>query len=163
MFSVALVAFMEVQMAGVAYAVDVPEQEEEQVKDLYRSLLGHGTAVLIGPDDVRREVPDSVYKVLVDILGKMQEGKAIAVVPLMQELTTKRAADIIGVSRQYLVRLLDEDKIKYHRTGTHRRIYLKDLLEYRDKRDHERHEAIRRMARQELEDGTYDTFVPFEE
>jgi excisionase family DNA binding protein len=148
-------------MATVAYAVAL--QEEERVKDLYRSLLGAEAAVLIGPDQVKHELPESVHRVLVDILSQMQEGKAVAIVPLMQELTTKRAADILGVSRQYLVRLLDEGKIRYHRTGTHRRIYLKDVLEYRDLRDQERHAAIRRMARQEVEDGTYDTFVPTEE
>lgn len=151
-------------MANLASSVmALPEQEEELIKDLYRSLLGPKMAVLVGSDEVRHAIPESVYKILIDVLAKMQDGKAVAVVPLMMALTTKRAADILGVSRQYLVRLLDQGQIPFHRAGTHRRIYLKDLMEYRNRRDKERHASIERIARQEMEDGTYDKFVVPEE
>jgi excisionase family DNA binding protein len=93
------------------------------------------------------------------VVARMQEGKAIAVMPIMEELTTKAASNFLGVSRQYLVRLLDEGKIQFHRTGTHRRIYLKDVLEFRKKRDSERHQSIKDLARKELSEGTYDDFV----
>jgi excisionase family DNA binding protein len=150
-------------MAPIAYPVTLPEEEKDQVRELYRSLLSPGIAELVDSDEVRHPIPESVYRVLIDVLAKMQEGKAVAVVPLMLALTTKKAADILGVSRQYFVRLLDQGQIAFHRAGTHRRIYLRDLIEYRNRRDRDRHASIERIARQEMEDGTYDKFVEPEE
>ena len=81
----------------------------------------------------------------------------------MEELTTKAAADYLGFSRQFLVRLLEQDKIPFHRTGTHRRVYFNDVLEYKKKRDAARHEAIKGLAKKELDEGTYDFILPDEE
>jgi excisionase family DNA binding protein len=85
--------------------------------------------------------------------------KGLTLIGIMEELTTQAAANFLGISPQYLVRLLEENKIPFHRTGTHRRIYFKDLLEFRKKRDGERQKAIRNLARKELNEGTYDEFV----
>jgi hypothetical protein len=58
-----------------------------------------------------------------------------------------------------MVRLLEEGELPFHMIGSHRRVYLKDLLAYQKRRDAERHDAINRMARMELEAGTYDKVV----
>jgi excisionase family DNA binding protein len=151
-------------MAAPAYPIVPAESEEEQIKALYKMMLLHpGCAQLTGPDGTLLTIPESVYKVLVSLLAKMQEGKSIAFLPIMEELTTKAAADYLGVSRQFLVRLLEQDKIPFHRTGTHRRVYFKDVLEYKKKRDAARHAAIKDMAKKELDEGTYDFILPDEE
>jgi len=67
-----------------------------------------------------------------------------------------QAFDLIGS-------LLENGKLPFHRAGSHRRIYFHDLLAYRERRDHERRKAIERIAKRELEDGTYDQFVPPED
>jgi excisionase family DNA binding protein len=77
-------------------------------------------------------------------------------VPVHQQLTTQRAANILGVSRPFLVRLVENGDIPFHMVGSHRRIYLRDLLDYQRRRDAARHEAIDDMARTEMEAGTYD-------
>ena len=74
-------------------------------------------------------------------------------------MTSQRAANLLGVSRPFMVRLLEEGELPFHMVGSHRRVYLKDLLAYQKHRDAERHGAINRMARMELEAGTYDTVV----
>jgi excisionase family DNA binding protein len=74
------------------------------------------------------------------------------------EMTTQEAATFLGVSRQFLARLLDQGKIPFHRAGTHRRVYLQDLLSFRKERDLRRHEAIEQMARDAVEDDVYDEF-----
>ena len=100
-----------------------------------------------------------VHELLLLILRNLQAGRAISIVPEHQQLTTQRAADILGVSRPFLVRLLESGDIPFHMVGSHRRIYLRDLLEYKRQRDAARHEAINNMARAEMEAGTYDTVV----
>ena len=151
-------------MAALAYPIVPAESEEDQIKALYKVMLLHpGGVQLTGPDGTLLTIPESVYKVLLSLLAKMQEGKTIAFLPIMEELTTKAAADYLGVSRQFLVRLLEQDKIPFHRTGTHRRVYFKDVLEYKKKRDVARHEAIKGLAKKELDEGTYDFILPDEE
>jgi excisionase family DNA binding protein len=147
-------------MATQPISIAVQESEKQQVTKLYRMLLRDGIPALLGPSGEKEDLTESVYKLLRDVLGKMQEGRSVAIVPLMEELTTQKAADILGLSRQFLVRLLEADKIPYHRAGTHRRIYLKDVLEYRRHRDAHRRTGIRQIAQTALDVGDYGTFVP---
>jgi excisionase family DNA binding protein len=89
-------------------------------------------------------------------LKNLQAGKAISIVPEHQQLTTQRAANILGVSRPFLVGILEQGQIPFHMVGSHRRIYLRDLLSYKRERDAARHDAINRMTKTEIEAGTYD-------
>lgn len=146
-------------MAAPAYPIIPVESEEEEIKALYKMLLRPDHPQLVASDGTAHVIPESVFKVLLNVLARMQEGKTVALLPITEELTTKAAADFLGVSRQFLVRLLEQDKIPFHRTGTHRRIYFKDVLDYRKKRDYARHKAIKELARKELNEGTYDDFV----
>ena len=139
------------------------QQEIEQASKLYRSLRHERTAALIGPDGTKIDLPSSVHDVLVQIVEKMQEGKAVALIPLMEELSTQAAADFLGVSRQFFVRECEAHKLPFHYTGTHRRVLLKDLLDYKKKREQARRESIVRIARQSEELGDYDKFIPPEE
>jgi len=85
------------------------------------------------------------------ILRNLQSGNAISIVPEHRQLTTQRAANILGVSRPFLVGLVEAGEIPFHMVGRHRRIYLRDLLDYKRRRDAARHEAINNMARSEME------------
>ena len=76
--------------------------------------------------------------------------------PVHQQLTTQRAANILGVSRSSLVSLVKDGEIPFHMVGSDRRICLLDLLDYKRRRDAARHEAINNMAQSEMEAGTYD-------
>lgn len=153
-------------MVAPAYAIQVAprdQREIEQVSRLYRTLLREGTAALMGPDGSRLDLPLSVHEVLMCIVEKMQDGKAIAVLPLMEELSTQAAADLLGVSRQFFVRECEAHKLPFHYTGTHRCALLKDLLDYKKGRDQARRESIVRIACQSEELGDYDKFLPPEE
>jgi excisionase family DNA binding protein len=138
--------------------VSIPKTQEKQIRDL-RRLVQEGGAKLVGPDGREIEIPEPVCELLLLILKNLQAGRAISIVPEHQQLTTQRAADILGVSRPFLVRLLENGDIAFHMVGSHRRIYLRDLVEYKRQRDAARHEAINNMARAEMEAGTYDNVV----
>lgn len=89
--------------------------------------------------------------------------RLITVMPLMEELSTQAAADVLGVSHQFFVRECEAHKLSFHSTGTHRRVLLKDLLDYKKQREQARRESIARTARQSEELGECDKFIPPEE
>jgi excisionase family DNA binding protein len=113
-----------------------------------RSALGDSASkpAFLGVDGERIPIPRSLHKILTRIVSELATGQTVSVIPVHQELTTQKAADLLGVSRQFLVRLLDEKKIHFHRSGTHRRIYLRDLLAYKRRRDAKRTAALDAVA-----------------
>lgn len=140
--------------------IALTESEEAQIRALNRSLQ-LGTPALVDADGKRLGLPDSVYRLLKDIVRNMQLGRAIVLVPENQQLTTQRAADLLGVSRPHLIKLVEAGMLPYHKAGSHRRIYLKDLLAYQKRRDAERKAALDRIAKEAFESGLYDrTGIP---
>ncbi|MFN0170520.1 MAG: hypothetical protein ACKV22_29210 [Bryobacteraceae bacterium] len=84
--------------------VTLPESEEGQIRELNR-MLQFGSPALVGADGERVDLPDSVFRLLKDITRNMQLGRAVVLIPENQQLTTQRAADLLGVSRPYLIKL----------------------------------------------------------
>jgi excisionase family DNA binding protein len=80
--------------------------------------------------------------VLMDLLRLVAKGDAVTVVPVSQQLTTQQAADILNVSRPYLISLIDKKEIPCQMTGRHRRIKAEDLFSYKKKRDATRATAL---------------------
>jgi excisionase family DNA binding protein len=107
------------------------------------------------------ELPNAVFRLLKDIARNMQLGRAIVLIPENQQLTTQRAGDLLGVSRPHLIKLLDAGELPYHKVGSHRRIYLRDLAAYQKRRDAGRKAALDRIAKEAFESGLYDrTGIP---
>ena len=83
-----------------------------------------------------------IAKLLFEILEQTKKGNALTIYPVQAKLTTQEAADILNVSRPYLIKLLNNKEIPFYRVGTHRRILLKDLLEYKKNMIKEREEVL---------------------
>lgn len=94
------------------------------------------------------EMPANVIRYLKFLLVNMAEGKAVQIAPVETELTTQEAADMLGVSRPFVVSLLEQGKIPFKKVGTHRRITLKDLHTYEQKQKAIREKKLSFLAKQ---------------
>lgn len=83
------------------------------------------------PESSAVELPSEARTLLLRILGHMANGDAVTVVPVAAEVTAQQAAEILGVSRPFVIRLVDEGKLACRLVGTHRRIPLVDLLAFK--------------------------------
>ena len=111
--------------------------------------------VCMGHSEQRVHLPASAVQMLMDILVNISQGNAVQVVPVHTELTTQQAADILMVSRPYLVKLLDEKKIEHRKVGSHRRIRYNDLLKFKEQEERARKAVLDELAAeaQELDMG----------
>lgn len=118
---------------------------DELVAALSRLDAGPSTT-LSGPKGERLVLPPEVFEILRDVVEAMADGQAVTVAPVHQRLTTQEAADLLGVSRPTLVKLLESGAIPYEQPGRHRRVRLADVLAYRKRASHERRAALDRMV-----------------
>lgn len=117
---------------------------------------GSGQALLVAPDGREIALSTDLFNLLEAMIRQIRGGRAVQIVVYDKDLTTQQAADILNVSRQYLIRLLERGEIPFTRTeGAHRRIKLADVLEYRRRLSTKRRDALGRIAREALEAGTY--------
>ena len=102
--------------------------------------------VRVGNTNDEVELPEGAVRLLVDILVNMAEGNAVTLIPVHAELTTQQTADLLGVSRPFLIRLLEEGALPYHKVGTHRRVYFADIHAYKKRMLRERESALDQLA-----------------
>jgi len=90
------------------------------------------------------------------LLEDLKAGKSVTILESDAAMTTVAAARMLSVSRQFLVQLLEHGEIPFHKVGTHRRVYVRDLLAYKSKRDVDRRRILDELVRKEYEEGLYD-------
>ena len=100
-------------------------------------------------------IPFSAFKLLASILNEMAQGNAVTLIPVHAELTTQQAADILNVSRPFVIGLIESKSLPCRKVGTHRRILFSDLMQYKKKIDSDRLKVLDELAQQaqELEMG----------
>jgi excisionase family DNA binding protein len=135
----------------------LPPSDSGLIAQIERFLVEHDAqASLIAPDGTRTDIPPQVFDVLKRVVTAMASGKAVTVAPVSTRLTTSQAADIIGVSRPTLVRLLEDGAIPYEQPRRHRVLRLDDVLAYKQMQKQQRRAQLAEMTRQAVADGSYD-------
>jgi excisionase family DNA binding protein len=110
----------------------------------------------IQPDDEPEEtiaIPLPAFRLLADILTEMAKGNAVTLIAIHAELTTQQAADLINVSRPFLIEQLKEGSIPFRKVGKHRRILFQDLMAYEQKMDQNRLKTLDELSAQAQELG----------
>ena len=98
-------------------------------------------------------VPTPAFELIVSMLTHLANGEGIVLLPKHAELSTQQAADMLNVSRPYVVQLIDERKLPARKVGTHRRVLLSDLVEYKRRDDAEREAVMQELADEAQELG----------
>lgn len=131
---------------------------EESSRRLAR-LLGkrrrHLRLSVQADDEVEQSVaiPVPAFRLLAEILTHMAQGNAVTLMPVHTELTTQQAADLLSVSRPFLIRLIEEGRIPFRKVGSHRRIRLDDLMAYKRTIDQDRLKALEELAAEAQKQG----------
>lgn len=119
---------------------------EELSRLLGRIPMAQRASVRLDGNDLI--LPRQALALLRDLLVEMAQGNAVTIVPTHAELTTQEAANILNVSRPHLVKLVEDGKIPFSKTGTHRRIKYQDLMTYSDYRHQQSQSALDELTSQ---------------
>jgi excisionase family DNA binding protein len=131
-------------------------QAQEASRALARMVAEAPEAQLSIEDSARRMhvlLPAAAVHLLQDILREMSQGHAVTLIPVHAELTTQQAADLLNVSRPYLVSLLESGAIPYRKIGTRRRVLFQHLMTYKKVEDAKRLDALTELTRLSQELG----------
>ncbi len=135
-------------------------QEIEQAKQSSRTLSKYANAERVQlslrgsngqSDDLI--LPGPVLQILLDVLAEIAKGNAISLVPMHQELSTQDAAQLLNVSRPFLVGLLEKGEIPFRKVGAHRRVYLRDVMAYKESTDQQRNKTLDALAALSQQEG----------
>jgi excisionase family DNA binding protein len=138
----------------VAYRQLPPTEKESSVARISKQLLARyaredeplTVRVIDADHEEPIELPAGAVTLLMDILGAMASGQGITLIPENAELTTVQAADILKVSRPFLIKLLDEGNIPYRKVGKHRRVRMEDVMNYKQAIDQERESILEQLV-----------------
>jgi excisionase family DNA binding protein len=139
----------------------LPNQDEvEQAKVSSRTLSKYAgvervqmTLKVDGQPTEDLILPGHVLQILLEVLSEMSKGNAISLVPHHHELSTQEAANLLNVSRPFLVGLLEKGDIPFRKVGTHRRVLLKDVMAYKERIDQRRKASLDELTALSQEEG----------
>lgn len=95
----------------------------------------------------------AIAHTFLEVLRLVSSGRGFRLIPLNAELTTQQAADLLNVSRPFLIKLLESGEIRYSKVGRHRRVRAEELFAYKARRDEDRAKTLSEMAELDAEQG----------
>ena len=155
---------MAVAFVDEPVAVRSQEELDHALSDVNNAFVevshaletGARFGLLIDPEGEQFIIQEHIYERLRSMLELLSQGDAFQLVPLQKDLTSQQAADLLNVSRPFLIKLLDSGEIPFTKTGTHRRVRVKDIMAYKVRRKAEVREALDELTALGEELGEYD-------
>jgi excisionase family DNA binding protein len=144
----------------ISYRQLPPSEQEATIARTSKQLLAKHAhddqSLTIQITDDTIELPAGAVKLLLNILGAMASGQGVTVAPDDAELSTAQTAEILHVSRPFLVKLLEEGQIPYRKVGNHRRVKLADVLTYKRESDKQSKAILDQLVAEAQAQGLYE-------
>lgn len=145
--------------------INKPSKDEQKLAiesynalaSVIEQLKSENPEIEIEETQERIKIPLSALKFLGEILKAMSQGKPFSLVPVATEVTTQKAAEILGCSRPHLVKLLEEGQIEFTKVGKHRRVKFEDVMNHRKKMKKTQKQNIIDIMKSDEELGLYDS------
>ncbi len=145
--------------------INKPSKDEQKIAiesydalaAVIKELKSKNPEIEIEETQERIKIPLSALKLLGDILEAMSQGKPFSLVPFATEVTTQKAAEMLGCSRPHFVKLLEDGEIDFTKVGKHRRIKFEDVMEYKRKMKAKQKQRIIDIMKSDEELGLYDS------
>lgn len=154
-FELGGMAMLEADNKAADMDVGISEKEQKEIQELYLKIK-EAEAKLVSPDGKVEVLPPNINSFLFRVLSDLRAGCSITILQGKAQLTTVEASKLLGMSRQFLIGVLERGEIPFHMVGTHRRLYAKDVLHYKTKRDAKRTKLLDDLTEAEDRDGLYD-------
>lgn len=129
--------------------------QDSALLDAAEALLGDEAPVSLTGGTKSVPLPPELRELLAEVVRAMRRGQAVSFAPLSQQLTTQQAADLLGISRPTLIKLLQQGRIPFETPGRHRRLRLSDVLAFQKMRRAEQRESLRELAQDAQDPGLY--------
>jgi len=138
---------------------ELSPEDFKEVERLLAEVFGERRPALVSASGERLDLPQPVFEMLIHVLRSIKERRAVVMLPEDEAFTTQAAADYLGMSRPFLIGLLEKGEIPFHYVGSHRRVLFRDLTNYENNRDVARREGMGRLFQKVqdagLDDATY--------
>ncbi len=135
------------------------QRRDVQQLDALLAVLTADHSVIVRAGESSAQLPEELRQILTTVLSNLIQGTAVTVEPHRTLLTTQEAADILGITRPTLVRLLTDNEIPYTTPGRHRRVQLTDVLAYQQRTRTQRAEALAELAAPDPRPTETDGFI----
>ena len=132
-------------------------QSYDVLSSVIKGLKSSNPEIEIDETRERIKIPLRALKLLGEILEAMSKGKPFSLVPIATEVTTQKAAEILGCSRPHFVKLLEEGKIDFTKVGKHRRVKFEDVMKYKKQTKEAQKKHLIEIMQSDEEIGLYDT------
>jgi len=145
--------------------INKPSKDEQKVAiasydslaAVLKELKSKNPEIEIEETQERIKIPSSALKLLGDILEAMSQGKPFSLVPFATEVTTQKAAELLGCSRPHFVKLLEDGEIEFTKVGKHRRVQFEDVMAYKRKMKAEQKQRIIDIMKSDEALNLYDS------
>lgn len=132
-------------------------KSHETLSQILAHVQSPMTEIEIEETKEKLQIPSSALTLLNEILKAMSQGKPISIVPVATEVSTQKAAEILGCSRPHLVKMLESGELDFFKVGKHRRIKFEDIVNYKQKIKAEQKRRLVEMVHNDEELGGYDS------